>query len=530
MATLSFRSIAFFAVFFHAVVGSINEESQNSSTQLDGSAEFSNIVDAARSGNMFAVQGFLLNSSTIDVNIRDSENWTSLHWVARHGDVNVTSLLVDRGADVNATLSNGTSALQWAAWAGQARVMEVLIARGASINHVDDNLGWTALHWASAESNETVKVLLDAGCQIDVMGKDGLTPLHLAILQEKLESAQLLLENGAIVNSRSEEHGTPLQAAVSAGLDTLVAKLLQHGADPNPPGGPLPLLHIAAARGSVDIARALLDAGVDRDMRDPDVDLTPLHIAARANSTSIAELLIERGASVNATLRHSAGGGSTPLQMAAARGLVEFMEILLRAGADVNQTDSRGRTAVTFARAGGHAAAVELLVRHGAAAAAADDSAHKDDGEDDDRPIRIGIFGLPGGGSGGGLGGGLAELAERLLGSESRGGGGDGGRKSRFERASNVTARFADVAGCDEAKAELADLAAFLREPARFTRLGGRVPKGYLLSGPPGTGKTLLARAVAGEANVTFIHASGAEFEEVRHVHQWGRGGRHGGT
>ena len=68
----------------------------------------------------------------------------------------------------------------------------------------------------------------------------------------------------------------------------------------------------------------------------------------------------------------------------------------------------------------------------------------------------------------------------------------------------------------DEAKAELADLATFLREPARFTWLGGRVPKGYLLSGPPGTGKMLLARAVAGEAGVPFIHASGVEFEEVQ--------------
>jgi cell division protease FtsH len=88
-------------------------------------------------------------------------------------------------------------------------------------------------------------------------------------------------------------------------------------------------------------------------------------------------------------------------------------------------------------------------------------------------------------------------------------------RAKIYDDSSRIDVTFADVAGIDEAKAELQEIVDFLRNPQKYQRLGGRIPKGVLLVGPPGTGKTLLARAVAGEAKVPFFSISGSEFVEM---------------
>jgi cell division protease FtsH len=89
--------------------------------------------------------------------------------------------------------------------------------------------------------------------------------------------------------------------------------------------------------------------------------------------------------------------------------------------------------------------------------------------------------------------------------------------KSRARLMTDKTKKvtFSDVAGIDEAKAELEEVIEFLKDPKKFTRLGGRIPKGLLLVGPPGTGKTLLAKAIAGEADVPFLTISGSDFVEM---------------
>ncbi|KAH9901349.1 ATP-dependent metallopeptidase Hfl [Cubamyces lactineus] len=90
-----------------------------------------------------------------------------------------------------------------------------------------------------------------------------------------------------------------------------------------------------------------------------------------------------------------------------------------------------------------------------------------------------------------------------------------GPRQAEFEPIQAKTYKFSDVHGVDEAKAELQEIVEFLKDPSSFGTLGGKLPKGVLLTGPPGTGKTMLARAVAGEAGVPFLFASGSEFDEM---------------
>ncbi len=108
------------------------------------------------------------------------------------------------------------------------------------------------------------------------------------------------------------------------------------------------------------------------------------------------------------------------------------------------------------------------------------------------------------------------------IGGRGAGGGGPTGifsigrsRAALFEGGNRVNVTFADVAGLEEAKQEVQEIVEFLKNPQKFTRLGGKIPKGVLLVGPPGTGKTLLAKAVAGEAGVPFFSISGSDFVEM---------------
>jgi AFG3 family protein len=117
---------------------------------------------------------------------------------------------------------------------------------------------------------------------------------------------------------------------------------------------------------------------------------------------------------------------------------------------------------------------------------------------------------------------GLWILLMRKMGGGAGGSGGPGGifnigksKATLFDKGTRVNITFADVAGLDEAKVEVMEIVEFLKNPKKYTALGGKIPKGALLVGPPGTGKTLLAKAMAGEAQVPFFSLSGSDFVEM---------------
>ena len=111
--------------------------------------------------------------------------------------------------------------------------------------------------------------------------------------------------------------------------------------------------------------------------------------------------------------------------------------------------------------------------------------------------------------------GGLWNFMSKKIGSPGQGVMSFGGNRAKLVAEGDTGVTFEDVAGVDEAKAELVEVVDFLKNPQKYTAIGGKIPKGVLLVGPPGTGKTLLARAVAGEARVPFFRMSGADFVEM---------------
>jgi len=106
-------------------------------------------------------------------------------------------------------------------------------------------------------------------------------------------------------------------------------------------------------------------------------------------------------------------------------------------------------------------------------------------------------------------------MRQMQSGGGSRGAMSFGRSRAKLQGEDQIKVNFSDVAGCDEAKEEVGELVEFLRDPGRFQKLGGKIPRGVLMVGPPGTGKTLLAKAIAGEAKVPFFAISGSDFVEM---------------
>jgi len=262
---------------------------------------------------------------------------------ARNADAATVRTLVQQRADVNASEPDGTTALHWAVRSGNTEMVALLVRSGAQVGAAN-RYGVTPLALAASNGHaEIVNALLKGGARADLAGPEGETPLMLAARSGSAAAVSLLLEAGANVNAREQWYEqTALMWAAAENHADVVETLVARGADVNgrskvleppqreildfrtdkngqalqtllttfPRGGLTPLL-FAARQGSLGATRALVAAGADVNLPDPE-GISPTVLAIRNGHYDVAALLVEKGANVNAADRV----GRTPLYVA----------------------------------------------------------------------------------------------------------------------------------------------------------------------------------------------------------------------
>ncbi|XP_054609896.1 ankyrin-2b isoform X8 [Dunckerocampus dactyliophorus] len=294
----------------------------------------------------------------------------ALHIAARKDDTKSAALLLqnDHNADVqskmmvNRTTESGFTPLHIAAHYGNVNVATLLLNRGAAVDFLARN-GITPLHVASKRGNTNmVCLLLDRGCQIDAKTRDGLTPLHCAARSGHDVTVELLLERGAPLLARTKNGLSPLHMAAQGDHAECVKHLLEHKA----PIGDVTLdyltaLHVAAHCGHYRVTKLLLDKRANPNARALN-GFTPLHIACKKNRVKVMELLVRYGASIQAITE----SGLTPIHVAAFMGHLNIVLLLLQNGASPDRSNIRGETSLHMAARAGQVEVVRCLLRNGA--------------------------------------------------------------------------------------------------------------------------------------------------------------------
>ena len=271
-------------------------------------AATSDVADAAQKGNRAAVRALLQQKA--DVNGRQIDGTTALHWAVRGDDLEMADLLMRAGANVSAANREGVRPLQLAAMNGNAAMLDRLIKAGADPNASLTTHGDTALMMAARTGKtDAIKVLLETGANVNAKESwGGTTPLMWAVAERHAAAAKLLIDNGADVKATSKF----VPAANGRGFEgrTPVAS------DPN--------------RGVEEFASGLL---------------TPLMLAAREGDLESGRLLVAAGADVNAI----AGDGKDALGLAIFNGNYEFASFLIDSKSNVNQADTQRFTPLFWA-------------------------------------------------------------------------------------------------------------------------------------------------------------------------------------
>ncbi|XP_041635179.1 ankyrin-2b isoform X19 [Cheilinus undulatus] len=342
------------------VVRYLLENGGNQSTATEDG--FTPLAIALQQGHNQVVSVLLENDTKGKVRL------PALHIAARKDDTKSAALLLqnDHNADVqskmmvNRTTESGFTPLHIAAHYGNVNVATLLLNRGAAVDFTARN-GITPLHVASKRGNTNmVGLLLDRGSQIDAKTRDGLTPLHCAARSGHDSSVELLLERGAPLLARTKNGLSPLHMAAQGDHVECVKHLLQHKAPVDDVTlDYLTALHVAAHCGHYRVTKLLLDKRANPNARALN-GFTPLHIACKKNRVKVMELLVKYGASIQAITE----SGLTPIHVAAFMGHLNIVLLLLQNGASPDVSNIRGETALHMAARAGQVEVVRCLLRN----------------------------------------------------------------------------------------------------------------------------------------------------------------------